>query len=75
MNPIAAYVFEEASLAFAVSNLSTASGTVWEDAVYQHLFEPLASPANASLLYAVCYVLMCWVAMWVLYRKRIFLKI
>ncbi len=74
MNPIATYVVEEAS-SHAVSNLSTASGTFWEDALYQHLFAPLASPANASLLYAICYVLMCWVAMWVLYRKRIFLKI
>jgi len=74
MNPIGAYVFEEAS-SHAVSNLSTASGNVWEDAVYQRLFAPLASPANASLLYALCFVLMCWVPMWVLYRKRIFLKI
>jgi predicted acyltransferase len=74
MNPIATYVLEEAS-SHAVSNLSTASGTSWEDAIYQHLFPPLASPANASLLYALCFVLMCWVPMWVLYRKRIFLKI
>jgi predicted acyltransferase len=36
---------------------------------------PLASPANASLLYALCYVLVCWAAMWLLYRKNIFLKI
>jgi predicted acyltransferase len=27
------------------------------------------------LLYALAYVLLCWAAMWVLYRKGIFLKI
>jgi predicted acyltransferase len=30
---------------------------------------------NASLLYALAYVLMCWLAMLVLYRKGIFLKL
>jgi predicted acyltransferase len=39
------------------------------------VFAPFASPANASLLYAVVYVLMCWAAMYVLYRTGIFLKI
>jgi predicted acyltransferase len=28
-----------------------------------------------SLLYALAYVLVCWVAMWMLYRKGMFLKI
>ena len=74
MNPIAAYVFSEA-ISQVLSNLSTASGTSWEDALYQNLFQPLGSPANASLLYALCFVLLCWGAMWVLYRKRVFLKI
>ena len=74
MNPIAAYFFAEA-ISHLLSHVSTSSGTMWDEAVYQNLFEPLGSAAKASLLYAGCYVLMCWVAMWVLYRKRIFLKI
>jgi predicted acyltransferase len=36
---------------------------------------PVTSPANASLAYALSYVLICWAAMWLLYRKAIFLKI
>jgi predicted acyltransferase len=36
---------------------------------------PLANPANASLLYALAYVLVCWAAMWLLYRKGIFVKV
>jgi predicted acyltransferase len=47
----------------------------WQDFIYERIFVPLASPANASLLYALSYVLVCWVAMWLLYRKDIFLKI
>jgi predicted acyltransferase len=46
-----------------------------QDYFYTHLFAPWASPANASLLYAVAYVAMCWVVMAVLYRKGIFLKV
>ena len=74
MNPIAAYVFAEA-ISHSLSHLSTSSGMFLDDALYQHLFQPFADAANASLLYAICYVLMCWVAMWMLYRKRVFLKI
>ena len=43
--------------------------------VYQRVFSGLGSPANASLLYAIVFVAICWVAMWVLYRKGIFVKI
>jgi predicted acyltransferase len=36
---------------------------------------PLAGPPNASLIYALSFVAFCWVAMWLLYRKGIFIKI
>jgi len=42
---------------------------------YEHFFAPLASPKNASLLFAICFVLVCWVPMWLLYRRRIFIKV
>jgi predicted acyltransferase len=74
MNPIAAYVFAEV-ISHSLYRFSNAAGLSWEDVLYQNWFEPFASPANASLLYAVCYVLGCWVVMWMLYRGRIFLKI
>jgi predicted acyltransferase len=74
MNPIAAYVFAEL-ISHGLYRLSTAEGLSWEDVLYQDRFETIASPANASLLYAICYVLVCWVVIWLLYRKRIFLKI
>jgi predicted acyltransferase len=74
MNAIAAYGFEEATSHW-LSQVHTAGGTVWQESIYQHTFALLASPANASLLYAMAYVLFCWAPMWVLYRKGIFLKI
>jgi predicted acyltransferase len=74
MNPIAAYVFAEV-ISHTLYRFSTAAGLSWQDVLYQNGFEPFVSPANASLLYAICYVLACWAAMWMFYRKRIFLKI
>ena len=74
MNAIAAYVFAEV-ISHLVDHLHNSSGISWQELVYQRMFVPLASPANASLLYALAYVLVCWAAMWVLYRKGIFLKI
>jgi predicted acyltransferase len=43
--------------------------------IYNSIFAQLASPANASLLYALTYVALCWVVMAVLYRRHIFLRI
>jgi predicted acyltransferase len=72
-NAIAAYVLSE-TLAIALYGLSAGSKTLMGH-IYTSIFAPVASPANASLLYALTYVALCWVVMAVLYRKRIFLKI
>lgn len=74
MNAIAAYVFAEL-ISHLLDHIHTGQGIGLQDSVYEGLFEPLASPANASLLYAAAYVLICWAAMWVLYRKGIFVRI
>jgi len=74
MNAIAAYVFAEV-MSHWLDHVHVGGGMSWQEFIYQRMFAPLASPANASLLYALAYVLVCWVAMWVLYRKGIFLKI
>jgi len=74
MNAIAAYVFAEL-ISHLLDHIHAGGGMSWQEFIYGHVFVPLASPANASLLYALAYVLVCWAAMWVLYRKGIFLKI
>src|SRR5579863_1447378 len=74
MNAIAAYVFAEL-ISGLLDRLHTGEGMSWQESIYESIFVPLASPAQASLLYALTSVLVCWVAMWVLYRKGIFMKI
>jgi predicted acyltransferase len=44
-------------------------------AIYESTFASWLSPMNASLLYAVCFVLVWLAILNVLYRKRIFLKV
>ncbi len=43
--------------------------------IFDAVFTPLASPENASLMYACSFVLIWLFLMWLLYRKRIFLKL
>ena len=43
--------------------------------IFQNVFLPLASPVNASLMYAVCFILFWLFIMWILYRKKIYIKV
>ena len=43
--------------------------------IYETIFAPLAAPVNASLLYALGYVLIWLFIMWILWRRKIFIKI
>ena len=78
MNAIAAYILSEivADLLDRMQvHLADGGILSWHEVVYERVFAPLASPANASLLYAMAYVVVCWAVVWVLYRKGIFLKV
>ncbi len=43
--------------------------------LYQQIFLPLADPINASLLWAISYVLLWLGIMWIFYHRRIFLRV
>ncbi|HEX8735044.1 MAG TPA: DUF5009 domain-containing protein [Pyrinomonadaceae bacterium] len=43
--------------------------------IFDNLFLPVAAPINASLMYAVSFILVWLFLMWLLYRKRIYIKI
>ena len=43
--------------------------------IFRNLFLTWASPINASLFYAVAFILLWLFLMWLLYRKRIYLKV
>lgn len=43
--------------------------------LFDYIFLPFAAPINASLAYAVSYIFLWLFLMWLLYRKRIFIKV
>ena len=45
------------------------------DWIYENLFASWLSPVNASLAFAISFVLVWLFFMWLLYRKKIFIKI
>ncbi|HMX39634.1 MAG TPA: hypothetical protein PKD78_04870, partial [Saprospiraceae bacterium] len=50
----------------------TRNGQHW---LYQHLFYPIQQGEFGSLLYALAYTALIWLLCWVLYRRKIFIKI
>jgi predicted acyltransferase len=46
-----------------------------QERVYYNVFAPIASPINASLLYAVAYTCLMFLFAWALYSRRIFIKV
>jgi len=46
-----------------------------QQGIYRTVFAPLASPANASLLYSVAFTLIMYLIAYVLYRKRWFVRV
>ena len=46
-----------------------------QQAIFDNVFLPLASPMNASLMFAISFILVWLFLMWLLYRKRIFIKV
>jgi predicted acyltransferase len=72
-NAIAAYVFAEALQ--VVLDYGPSGGPSLRERFYRSVLAELGSAPFASLSYALAYVFLCWVAMWLLYRKRIFIKI
>jgi len=68
MNAIAVYMLSEL---FAIS-LGTLKLHDW---IYQHCFAVLASPRNASLLWAIAFTLLMYLAAYIMYRKKWFLRV
>lgn len=60
-----------------VIKLNAADGqqTTLKNYIYENLFASWAGPMNGSLLFAISYVLLLLVPMWMLYRKKIFIKV
>jgi predicted acyltransferase len=76
MNAIAVYMaselLEEVLSLVHVGGSESPSVHEW---IYQTFFVPLASPRNASLAYAICYVLLMYANAYGMHKKRWFLKV
>ncbi len=78
VNPLFAYVLSGilAKLAFTIRWETADGGTeTVQGWIYEHFFQSWLSPYNASLGYALLNVLVCFLAVWLLYRKRIYIKV
>jgi len=78
MNAIAGFVADSLvygpGYSFTVKGHSGASIS-WHDAAQLRLVSFGLSAANASLIYSLAAVLFCWILLWLLWRKRIFIKV
>jgi predicted acyltransferase len=72
LNAIALYVVADV-LAVALGEIKV-GGDALGSRIY-NLFASWASPINASLAFAIAFVLVCLGLMWILYNRKIFLKI
>ena len=79
MNPLFAYALSilwvralYGLIRFSDGEGGVANGYGW---LYETVFVPLAGPMNGSLLFALAHVALVWVVTWLLYRRRIFLKL
>ena len=78
VNAIAVFVLSGlAARLMSLWKISQADGSKLDaqSFIYQHLFASWAEPINASLLFAITYVLIWLFLMWLLYRKNIFIKV
>lgn len=46
-----------------------------QEAIFNNVFLPVASPVNASLMFAISFILVWLFLMWLLYRKGIYIKV
>ncbi len=78
MNAITVYVFSESfgKLYDSVIMLKQPDGSEisLQETIFKTFFLPLACPVNASLIFALCYLLFVFFIAWILWRRKWFLR-
>ena len=74
MNAITAYALSSI-LAKTLIYSKTSSGDSFWSWTYDHLFLSWLGPYNASLLFAICFVIVVWLPIYWLYKQRIIIKV
>ncbi len=77
MNAIGIYVLSElfATTLWIIHWQSGSTSVTLHESIFNSLFAPLGNPLNASLYFAVAYVLLMYLAAWRLWRRRWFLRV
>lgn len=78
INPLSLYVFSEVlaiTLGLQLVHYAGGENSSVGDWIFTTWFSPLASPVNASLLYAILFTFVCWLLGWALYSKKIVIKL
>ena len=77
-NAIAAYMFSEL-LPGVLDNVSVPDGPGRRAAlnvvIFEHIFARIPDPHWAAFAYSVTFTAVCFIPVWILYRKKIFLKV
>jgi predicted acyltransferase len=73
-NAITAYVFSEL-MSSAVAVFHRDAAFSYQQWIYGNFFQQIFNPAFGSLLYSIAFVIVCWLVVYVLYRRRIFIKL
>lgn len=73
-NAIAAYVFSEL-LPGALNLYHPQAGVAFLRWFYLKILTVIAYPPMASMAFCILFVIVCWIPIYVLYRRRIFLKV
>jgi len=77
LNALAVFVLSTlmAKLMYVIPVYTSDGQTTIKGLIYDNLLLPFASPINASLLFAVFYILFWLWIMWIFYKRKIFIKI
>ena len=67
-------LFVISTLVARVLTLIDVGGATVQQTIFVRVFAPWATPVNASLAYAVAYLLAWWGVMWLLYRAGVRLR-
>jgi predicted acyltransferase len=76
-NAITAYVFSEllTSTLYAIPVHAAKGQTTLQQFLYTNIFAPIGNPGFASLLYSICFLIVCAIPIGALYRRQIYIKI
>jgi predicted acyltransferase len=72
-NPLFIYLLSE--LLLIILYMIPAKGSNLQQWFYKDLFGSFASPINASLLFAIFFMLICWLVGYILDRRKIYIKV